>query len=153
MLHVNFQMQLFWENLGIAIFKTEFLFLPNEFHILFPSSKSAKQPIESDIYRSSLGSNFSFQPSIQKLSNSTLAIVAVEMCMMNIVIIVASSWKDKTTMTKPSSETTINYQCKRYCSMNRARKAKWNIASLKRFKNFQEYYFWSKEVILSPFTE
>ena len=67
MLHVYFQMLLFGENLGIVIFKTEFLLLPNEFDILFPSSKSAKQPIESDIYRTSLGSNSSFQPQRQKL--------------------------------------------------------------------------------------
>ena len=52
-----FYFQLFWENLGIVIFKTEFLFLPNEFYILFSSSKSTEQPIKSDIYRASMGFN------------------------------------------------------------------------------------------------
>jgi len=63
--------------------------LPNTFHVGLPGCKCAKEPVKPDV----LG-----------------AIVAVKVGVVNVVVIVASAWEDKATMSKPSSKATVDHE-------------------------------------------
>jgi len=73
----------------VIVLKTNLLPLPNTFHIRLPCSKCAKQPVKPNV----LG-----------------PIVAIKVGVVNVVVIVASAWKDKATMSKPSSEATVDHE-------------------------------------------
>jgi len=73
----------------IIVLETDFLALPNTFHIRLPCSKGAKEPVQSNV----LG-----------------PIVAIKVGVVNVVVIVASAWEDKATMSKPSSKAAVDHE-------------------------------------------
>jgi len=73
----------------IIVLETDFLALPNTFHIRLPCSKGAKEPVQSNV----LG-----------------PIVAIKVGVVNVVVIVAGPWEDKAAMSKPSSKSTVDHE-------------------------------------------
>merc|ERR1712083_960104 len=74
---------------SVIIPKADLFSPPQTLHFRLPCSKCSKKPVQPDV----LG-----------------AVVAVKVCVVNVVIIVPGAWEDKSPVSKPSSKATVHHE-------------------------------------------
>jgi len=74
---------------SVIILKADLFSLPQTLHFRLPCSECSKKPVQPNV----LG-----------------AVVAVKVCVVNVVIIVPGAWEDKSPVSKPSSKATVHHE-------------------------------------------